>query len=348
LKRPLDIPGPFGRTKLRYALRSGARDTATVMRVIGVLFLAGAALVGFSVLLPHPEVADTRALCAIAGLAAIVGGASLVWADRARIGIAHAVLAAGTWLVSLCVYFSGVASGLYSPMFVWVVLLAASFFSRRAVAAHLAWVVASWGVTLALVDELTGFSAITRWTLGSFVFVITAMVMSEIVIGRKSTEEQLSSAAHLANHDPLTGLANRRLLGETLGRELARARRHGTPLALVALDLDKFKAYNDERGHAAGDQLLRTASRGWVHALRAEDLIARVGGDEFVALLPDCPVAQADRTAERLRRNLPRGCACSVGVANWDRAESAERLLARADVSLYRAKDQKQPDASER
>jgi diguanylate cyclase (GGDEF)-like protein len=315
---------------------------ALASRVLGVLFLAGGLFVAFSVVLPHPRGADAGALLVIAGFGVAVGGASLVWAKRARTWTVHAALAAGTGLVSLCVYFSGVAAGIYSAMFVWVVLVAASFFTSRAVAVHVGWIVISWALTLALVEDRSGFSLITRWALGSFVLVVAAAVMSEIVGGRRSTEEQLRSAQreldHLAHHDPLTGVANRRLLEKALARELARAKRHGTPLAIVALDLDDFKEYNDEHGHAAGDRLLQVATRGWASLLRTEDLIARLGGDEFVALLPDCPPTEAERAAQRLRSNLPRNCTCSTGIAYWQGHESAEELLARADIALYEAK----------
>jgi diguanylate cyclase (GGDEF)-like protein len=330
-------------TNLRHSLRTGTRDTVLASRVLGVLYLAGGLFVAFSVLLPHPEEADARALLGIAGLAGAVGGASLFWAKRAHVGIVHGVLAAGTGLVSLCIYFSGVAAGIYSAMFVWVVLLAVSFFVRSAVVAHVGWILISWGLALALVEERTGFSVFTRWALGGFVLVVAATVMSEIERGRRSTEEQLRRAQeeleHLANHDPLTGVANRRLFETGLARELARAKRHGTPLAVVVLDLDNFKEYNDEYGHAAGDQLLQTATSGWARVLRAEDLIARLGGDEFVALLPDCPPTEAEQAAERLCGALPRDSTCCTGVACWDGHETAEELLARADVGLYEAKD---------
>ena len=332
------MDGSGGNAKLRYALRLGDRDLATATQVLGVLYLAGAVLVVLSVVLPHPRDANVEALCAVALLATVVGGASLTWAELARPWIVHAALGAGTGLVSLCIYFAGVASGLYSSMFVWVVLLAACFFTRRAVVLHVGWIIVSWGLALSLVDEQTGFSAVTRWLLGSFVIIVTAAVMNEIVTGRKRTEEQLLEAAHLANHDPLTGLPNRRLFKMTLEREIARAERHRTPLAVIAMDLDKFKRYNDENGHAAGDQLLQSASAEWRRKLRAEDLISRVGGDEFVALLPSCSPSEAERAAIRLNCDLPDGCVCSQGIASWDGQETPDGLLARADKALYRAK----------
>lgn len=122
-------------TTIRHALRTGARDPAMTSRVLGVLYLAGASLVLLSILLPHPQGVNIPGLSGIAGSAAVVGSASLIWANRARIWTVHTVLAVGTGLISLCVYFSGVAAGIYSAMFVWVVLVAASFFAGWAVAA---------------------------------------------------------------------------------------------------------------------------------------------------------------------------------------------------------------------
>ena len=288
-------------------------------------------------------------LFGIAGLGALVGGASMIWACHARTWTVHAVLAAGTGLVCLCVYFSGVATAIYPMMFVWVVLVAASFFGRRAVAAHVSWIVVSWGLVLFLVKEPTGFSPITRWALGSLALGVAAAVMSEIVAGRKLTEMQLRSAQEeledLAHHDPLTGIANRRLFEQELSRELAGAKRRGAPLSVVAIDLDNFKKYNDEHGHVAGDRLLKSAVSAWGAELRDGDLIARIGGDEFLVLLPDCPSPEAERVAQRLCSALPSssvGCTCSTGLAVWDAHESAEDLLSRADGALYETKHGKQ------
>lgn len=334
-----DLHASNRRIRLRYALRSGTRDTATATQVLGVLFLSGAFLAVTSVVLPHPSRVDTKAIVTIAVVATIVGIASLIWLNHARRWMVHVALALGTGLIALCVYFGGMGTGVYSPMFVWVVLLAASFFRRRYVALHVSWIIISWGIALALISGRAGSGAINRWALGSFVLTVTAVVMVEIVSGRRLTDEQLRSAVHRANHDPLTGLANRRLFDLTLGRELARAGRHDLTLAVIALDLDKFKQYNDEHGHAAGDQLLRDASAVWDNSLRAEDLIARVGGDEFVVLLAETTPEGAERLARRLQGGLPPGCFCSFGTAIWDGKEPAESLLARADEALYQAKN---------
>jgi diguanylate cyclase (GGDEF)-like protein len=142
----------------------------------------------------------------------------------------------------------------------------------------------------------------------------------------------------LARTDSLTGVANRRAWDEELPRELARAARSGRPLCLALLDLDHFKAYNDQHGHQAGDRLLKAASAAWEAKLRKTDLLARYGGEEFsLLLLPDCHLDNGMEIAERLRTAQPEGT-CSIGMAAWDGRESADELITRADRALYAAK----------
>jgi diguanylate cyclase (GGDEF)-like protein len=142
-----------------------------------------------------------------------------------------------------------------------------------------------------------------------------------------------------ARTDPLTGLANLRAWDEALGREVARAARSGCPLSVAVIDFDRLKEINDTHGHQAGDRALRTAVSAWQSVLRQTDLLARPGGDEFAATLPDCALPDAEILGERLRIATPEGCTCSVGVAQWREGEPAETLIERADRALYAAKD---------
>ena len=119
---------------------------------------------------------------------------------------------------------------------------------------------------------------------------------------------------------------------------MARARRSLAPLSVAILDIDRFKSYNDTHGHLAGDEVLRACAKAWDSALRAEDTIVRFGGEEFLVLLPDTEPEQAAEIVERLRRTTPMGQTCSAGLALWDRAESIDDLLRRADEALYLAK----------
>jgi diguanylate cyclase (GGDEF)-like protein/PAS domain S-box-containing protein len=151
-------------------------------------------------------------------------------------------------------------------------------------------------------------------------------------------EELLGQVHDMATHDSLTGLFNRRVLEEQLPREMARARRSGSPLCVALIDIDHFKAYNDSHGHLAGDEVLRECARAWDGALRGEDTIVRFGGEEFLVLLPDTGPEQAAEVVERLRERTPMGQTCSAGLASWDFVESGDDLLARADAALYLAK----------
>ncbi len=160
---------------------------------------------------------------------------------------------------------------------------------------------------------------------------------------RKQAEEQQANVMRLleatARTDSLTGLSNRRAWDEALEREIARARRTGEPLCVAVIDIDHFKAINDELGHEAGDRFLKRCSFAWRSALRDSDLLARWGGEEFVACLPDCEPESAIEVIERLRAATPSGQTCTAGVALWDGAEEIPILLGRADRAMYQAKD---------
>jgi diguanylate cyclase (GGDEF)-like protein len=151
--------------------------------------------------------------------------------------------------------------------------------------------------------------------------------------------ELLERLERAARTDDLTGLLNRRAWDEYLEREIARARRSDTPLCVVMLDLDHFKEYNDRNGHQAGDRLLKQAAARWQVALRATDLLARYGGDEFAIALIDCGPEEAAALLERLRAATPQPCRCSAGVVSWDGSEDGTELIARADRALYAAKN---------
>jgi diguanylate cyclase (GGDEF)-like protein len=142
-----------------------------------------------------------------------------------------------------------------------------------------------------------------------------------------------------ARTDDLTGLLNRRAWNEELAREVSRADRDRSPLCVAVLDLDRFKQYNDEHGHQAGDRFLKRIAGGWRQSLRAGDILARYGGEEFSLALPGTDLDQAQVLLKRLCESLPRGQTCSAGVCRWDGAESAEELTARADTALYTAKE---------
>jgi diguanylate cyclase (GGDEF)-like protein/PAS domain S-box-containing protein len=159
---------------------------------------------------------------------------------------------------------------------------------------------------------------------------------------QKELEERLRK---LATTDELTGAFNRRHFFELGQAELERGERYGRVTSLAMLDIDHFKRINDERGHAAGDAALRELVAVLHDEVRGVDVIARVGGEEFVLLFPETGLTAAAATAERLRRTVAQRCAAggrpltvSIGVAQRRPAESLGDLLKRADEGLYRAK----------
>jgi two-component system cell cycle response regulator len=150
--------------------------------------------------------------------------------------------------------------------------------------------------------------------------------------------------AQQALTDDLTGLANRRHGAHELERAVALCVRHGRELGLVRVDVDHFKAINDGRGHQVGDEVLAEVARRLQRAGRGGDELARWGGDEFVAILPDTDREGAARAAERLRASVAAApiagldVTISVGWAHWS-GDTPDDLLARADRALYQAKD---------
>lgn len=162
----------------------------------------------------------------------------------------------------------------------------------------------------------------------------------------------LLGALRDATRDVLTGLDNRRSAMGRLESNRAHALRHGEPLSLLMIDLDKFKQVNDRWGHACGDLVLVATAQVLREELRGADLGARIGGEEFLALLPATGPVQATEVAERIRSRMARltvpvshntvtdtiTITASVGIATLQPAESVAALLARADTALYRAK----------
>ena len=173
-------------------------------------------------------------------------------------------------------------------------------------------------------------------------FVSTSTDITE----RKRTEARM---LHLAQHDPLTGLPNRLLFQDRLRQAMARCRRDRTLLAVVLVDLDKFKEVNDAFGHRVGDDVLKQVGERMRAALRESDTVARIGGDEFALVLSDLPDAEAaaliaDKISSQLDRPFGLATAvwqprASLGIALFPTdGQSPEALLQNADLAMYRAK----------
>jgi diguanylate cyclase (GGDEF)-like protein/PAS domain S-box-containing protein len=172
-----------------------------------------------------------------------------------------------------------------------------------------------------------------------------AHLNEELVSEAAALEAANATITRIAATDALTGLANRRCFHESLGKAVSLARRHGSPLALVSLDLDSLKQVNDSAGHQAGDEVLTSFAALLGSLCRAEDLPGRLGGDEFSLLLPGIDLSGGRGLAERVLAAVrscealkQRGATVSGGVAQWSPGELPDDLLRRADEALYAAK----------
>ena len=202
-------------------------------------------------------------------------------------------------------------------------------------------------VPVRLRRKVVGVLTVTSPRIGAFSAPHTRLLLFLAAMVAVDLENARLEA--LASRDPLTGIANRRRLEEAIAASLDQARKSRSPVTVAILDLDHFKRINDRLGHPAGDQVLKQAVARWSQVLRAVDLLARVGGEEFGLLLPGADAAHVTEIAERLRRQVgaepfrTRGArinaTVSIGVAVSARGRGTpEKLIASADRALYRAK----------
>ena len=220
-------------------------------------------------------------------------------------------------------------------LYAWPVLWVAYFYPTRPTAIA----VASIGVAHAIaLLSIPGGGNIDRWCDVMASVTIAAVVVRALAVRNERLVEQLTTEARI---DPLTELLNRRGLAERFDHEIARATRDGTSLAVVAIDIDHFKRINDTHGHEAGDRALTWIAHRLSEQTRGADITARIGGEEFLIVLPGAGLESAFEFAERLRAGIaehaPFSLTISAGVAAGA-APSVAALTGAADQALFAAK----------
>ena len=195
-------------------------------------------------------------------------------------------------------------------------------------------------VLVVVASALTLAVALDRDLADTFLFTLALLGAATLcALQARGHERHVAEVARLSRTDHLTGTLNRRGFEEELGERLARFRRYGTPVGLVLLDLDGFKAVNDLRGHAAGDALLRDVAAAIDQTVRATDATSRVGGDEFAVLLEQTDVITAPVVAGRIVDAVAPVAGITAGWASCPAdAETAEDLYRLADAHLYERK----------
>jgi diguanylate cyclase (GGDEF)-like protein len=229
-----------------------------------------------------------------------------------------------------------------ATLYLGPVALIAWFFGRTP---GQAWCLLVGGASV--LAELTTPSAsvaptILAWNTGA-VMMLSLVVVEVLTRLHRSLEVEHD----LARTDALTGVANTRSFKELAEAELERARRYGRTFTLACLDLDHFKHVNDTLGHATGDRLIHDVGQAVRHRLRRVDIVARIGGDEFVVLLPETDAAAAAIALEHVRETLqsvaegygPEVTASFGAVSFVSPPSSVEEMLQLADVAMYQAKN---------
>ncbi len=296
--------------------------------LLSLLYAVGAALCAVGASVQASEHSPVALLWGLAGLGAV--GSTLLWLGRDRLGprVLHAAVLLISVALGLLTWRSATAVGIVGlgPAMVTVGIFSGYFLSRYAARLHVALLLVS-ATAGALAAGPSGF--LPQW----LTTVVTVAVLTEV-------QSRLSGDLHrAAGTDPLTGLANRRAWQVAADRGLAHALRSDEPFTVVLIDLDAFKAVNDQYGHGAGDALLQALADAWSAQLRMSDLLGRYGGDEFVLSLPGTDTARAADLLARLRAAHP--AAWSAGTATARPGDTVADLLVRADTDLYRNKRRK-------
>ncbi len=222
--------------------------------------------------------------------------------------------------------------------YMWPALWMAHFYGRNGTIFIVAWIGLVHGIAL---TTMTGpMGNLDRWIDVTGSVLVVAAVVYALTARREEMVQRLTSEARL---DPLTGLLNRRGFQERMDLELARSRREDTPLSAIAIDIDHFKLVNDDHGHDVGDRVLTWLGETIREQVRGIDVAARLGGEEFLIVMPGAGADAAFAAAERIRRTVAAGggetaITISAGVASQDAPVDRATLLAAADDALYDAK----------
>ena len=311
---------------------SGPRRLAHWVRVqpaavwaLAAIYAVGGAMCLFAAVFPIAPTAPTTLAAVLGGILLIASAILLRFgAVLPPAGLQLAAIAGtltNSVLVANCTTDYGAA--LNSFAYLWIGIYAGQFFEQREARIQAAVLVVASGIALWL-SALPGM--VTAWAL-----VAGSSVLATEALARLNTRLRTQLIT-----DPLTGLLNRSGFVGAAERVRGLADREGLRVSIALIDLDQFKQVNDLQGHAAGDEMLVELGRAWQQGLRASEVLARFGGDEFALVLAGSGRVGAEEALRRLRTAADADW--SVGVVEWRYGESLDRAMARADEQLYRAK----------
>lgn len=300
---------------------------------LSAMFLSGAAFAGLAAtVFPAVNPPPLRVPLTVSITGLVVGVLVLYRGRRMRISSAAWISAIyqGCLLVLMLVSTSANRAVITAMLSVAVVVLYAWFFPT-------------------IFARLVGYSSLALYSailsfrypsndiyLTSIALIVLTVLLTEVFGGFRANLEKSSLT------DSLCGVWNRRGFELLLNAEISTVARTSEPLALIFIDLDSFKAVNDEKGHAEGDNVLRQVAEELVSGVRLRDSVARIGGDEFVLLLPRTSEQEAKVLSERLRKTVV-SCGWSCGIAQYQSGESATEFIRRSDIEMLREKQMRKP-----
>jgi diguanylate cyclase (GGDEF)-like protein len=323
-----------------------AEDTRELMgRVAAWMFTAGSLTTVAAIVLPHSPEADIAGFWGMAAGLALVSGFLFSFSGRLPSWAYQCTISAGSLIVALSLYFNGERHGGKAAdnevLFVWIALYAGYFFTRTQLITQLIVAAGAYGVVLLAIHP--GQVGYTRWliTVG---MISTAGGLVHVLKHRN--DHLVTRLFEAVRTDVLTGLVNRQGFDEHFELELQRSHRTAQPVALILADIDEFKQVNDRFGHPAGDAVLTAIGQVLRDSARELDIVARIGGDEFAAILPATTAASAQALAARMRgevAKLPSASGepliMSFGIVECpSHGSTRETLVQRADAALYAAK----------
>ena len=308
-----------------------------LMARIGIgMFVLGALNMYASFLVPKPDTSDRLLMAVLATL--LLVGAVVVAVSPPRLSFARFGPLYGITIIG-AMAAGARPMGTIAFFYLWPVVIAAYFLPRREVVIALAWMTVSYGIALAFWADVP-----VKVMMFQGIVSTVALMAAAVVVMREHQRRLVEQLRVVSTTDSLTGLLNRRAFESAFEREVSRAHRTRRSLSVVCFDLDHFKDHNDRHGHAAGDRVLRQFAALLYAHRRGSDIVARIGGEEFVLLLFDTPRRHARQLAEDLGRELlhthkgESTITFSGGIAELGADTTPDQLLLAADHALYAAK----------